>query len=278
MPLVLADKYMCAEPAGSLQVDGDPLGEVDRDEATSDEELDLQSSLAAVAGMAAAGEAPAADGVTAAVPGAEWAVSPATTRLVAHAASASAAASAADPTSQPAGRRAGGLQLPLPAGQSQLISLAPPSLAEGRSRSEAPAVTMAAAAQSLTLGLPSSAGAPTQSMALAAATGQAAAGPLSLALQPTAARGAPSTIPNGPLATELLSMPALSAGPGLLPRTSAPQAGTPAQRLPGSQAALPSAAGAGAAAQPPARSRQSTRRLGEGEAAGSGGAATQQPP
>ena len=88
-----------------------------------------------------------------------------------------AAASAADPARQPANGGAGGSQLPLPAGQPPVVRLAPPSLAGGLSRSEALAATVAAAAQTLSLGLPPLAGVPTASMALAAATGSAAAGP-----------------------------------------------------------------------------------------------------
>ena len=280
MPLVPADMYMRAQPAGGMHGDAAFQGEDGRDAAiSSDEDANLQSSLEAVAAMAAAAEVEAAGGATAAVPGADRAASPAAALMVARAAAALAAASAAAPTSQPAGGRASGSQLPLLAGQSQLVSLAPPSLAGNPRRSEAPAATMAAAAQSLSLGLPSSAGAPTRSVAPAAAAGQAAAGLLPQALQRTAAHGVPTVLLNRRLASQLLYTPASSAAPGLLHLSSPAPADTTAQRLNHPQGLTLSAAGAGAVSpQLAAHSRQRTCRPGEAGAAHIGAAAAQQPP
>ena len=206
----------CVDSAEGLHDDTVSSGKDDGDGAISlDQEEDLQSSLEAAEAMAAAAEAAAAS--DAAVPGADWAASPAAALLIAGAAAASSPASAAGTTSQPAAGGAAGSQLPLPAGQPQLVSLAPPSLAGAAAHSVTPAATVAAAAQSLSLGLPSSAGVPARSTAPAAAAGATAVEPLPQALQSTAPYDVPIIFPNGPLATELLSTSALSAAPGLPP-------------------------------------------------------------
>ena len=111
-------------------------------------------------------------------------------------------------------------------------------------------------AQPVSLAPPPPAGAPARSISLTAATGQAAAGTVSQALQSVANRSVPATFPAWPPAAGLLSTLGLLAAPGRLSRPSAAAPGVPLQLLHSSEAALPDAAVAGAAPQQAARSRQ----------------------
>ena len=201
--------------AGSLQQDGTSADNDGSEESiSSDEERQLRSSLAALVTMSLAAAAAEA------APGADWAASPAAALLVAPSGANSAAAPAADPSSPTMGDRATSWQLPLPTELTQLVSLAPPLLAGGLSRSGVPAATVAAAVQSLSLACHRQLVRPPPArhqQLLQGGQRQDCCPRHCSPQQPTARQ---FLICAGRFAAALLSTPALSAVPGLLPLSS----------------------------------------------------------